>query len=135
MLTIKKPLSESEALKAAKPLLWRGWFSAKFLESVEKESRRGNPMIEVRLVVFNDEESREFRDWLTGAERGAARLRHACVAVGAVDKYEAGEIGAADFPGHTCRVQVGVEKRRGYPDRNVIEDYAASSVVAVRAVS
>jgi hypothetical protein len=43
----------------------------------------------------------------------------------------AGEISAADFPGHAVRVKLGVEKRRGYPDRNVIEDYAAAPASGV----
>ena len=59
-LTIK-PLSESEAAKAAKPSLWRGWFPAQFIEASETQSQRGNAMIALRLVVFNGAEQREFR--------------------------------------------------------------------------
>jgi hypothetical protein len=40
-------------------------------------------------------------------------------------KYEAGELDQSDFPG-PVRVKLGIEKKRGFPDRNVILDYAPS---------
>lgn len=136
MLTIKKPLSESEAAKAAKPELWRGWFSADFIDAWETELKRGNPMIAAALTVFNDTEKREFRDWFTASERSAAKLRHACEAVGKLEKYEAGEIAAADFSGQRVQVLLDVEKgRAGFPARSVIVDYrpdTAAEVVNLR---
>ena len=132
-----KPRSETEARKAARPvLLHAGWHDAEFREATERQSKRGNDMIEALVVVREpDGNEREFRDYLTDTGMGALKLRHACEAVGALGKYEAGEISAADFPGHACRVRVGVEKRRGYPDRNIIEDYAASPAVSLRPAS
>ena len=65
----------------------------------------------------------------------ALKLRHAAEAVGALAKYDAGEIGAADFPGHDVQVKLTVQKRRGYPDANAVEDYApaeAGRVVNLR---
>jgi hypothetical protein len=69
-----------------------------------------------------------FRDWLSDADRGAAKLRHACEAVGALARYEAGAIGQDDFPGHNVQVKVGIQKgTRNFPgDRNVIEDDRAA---------
>ena len=90
-----------------------------------KASKAGNDMIELLVAVrAADGSEREFRDWLVGSDRGALKLRHAAEAVGALAKYEAGEIGQDDFPGHNVRVKVIIEKRRGYPDQNRIEDYA-----------
>jgi hypothetical protein len=136
-MEIRKPLSASDAAKAAKPKLMRGWFRAEFLEAVEKDSRRGNPMIEVLLAVYDGEgATREYRDWLTTSERGAEKLRHACEAVAALAKYDAGEISQDDFPGHACQVRLDIEKKRGFPDRSVIIDYkpaSASGVVNLRA--
>lgn len=123
-LTINRPLSENEAAKAAKPSLWRGWFPAQFIEATETESKRGNAMIAVVLTVFNGGEERTFQDWFTASERHAARLRHACEAVGELAKYEAGAIAAEDFPGHAVQVRLEVEKgRAGFPARSVIADY------------
>jgi hypothetical protein len=131
MLNISKPLSASEAAKARNPKPWKGWFPAEFLDAAAKESARGNAMIEVRLAVTNDGETREFRDWFTASERVAEKLRHACEACRALDAYNAGKIAPEIFPGRACDVRLDIEKRRGFPDRSVIVDYraAASEVV------
>ena len=55
---------------------------------------------------------------------GALKLRHAAEAVGKLAKYEAGEIGQEDFVGQNVRVKIIIEKKRGYPDQNRIEDYS-----------
>jgi hypothetical protein len=112
-------------------LLKAGWYPARITEAVEKPSRRGNDMIELTVVA----DERELRDWLTDSDMGAAKLRSCCNAVGALDAYEAGEISQADFPGHDVQVKIIVEKRRGFPDQNRIEDYrpaSSASVVTLR---
>jgi hypothetical protein len=127
-LHINKPLSEGEAAKAAKPSLWRGWFPAQFIDASETKSKRGNAMIAVTLTVFNGTEEREFRDWFTASDRAAAKVRHACEAIGELAKYEAGAIAAEDFPGQTVQVRLDVEKgRAGFPARSVIVDYRADT--------
>ena len=126
MLTIKKPLSESDAAKAAKPNLSRGWYSAQFIHASLTLSKRNNPMIAALLAVFNGAEERQFRDWFTASERVAAKVRHACEAVGKLAEYEAGTIAAEDFPGQHVQVLLDVEKGRGgFPARSVIVDYRA----------
>jgi len=125
------PRSEADAQKASRrTLLKDSMYDALFREAEERQSKRGNDMIQVLLVVSDaDGNEREFRDYLSDATLGAAKLRHACEAVGALAKYEAGQIEQADFPGHACRVHVGIEKKRGFQDRNVILDYAPASPV------
>jgi hypothetical protein len=133
MIPIKKPLSESQAAKAANPKPWRGWFLAKFLEAVETESKAGHAMIAARLTVFNGEGGeREIRDWLTTAERGASKLRHACAcAPSGLARYDAGEISAEMFLDLACQVRLDVEKRRGFADRSVIVDYKPAEAAGV----
>jgi hypothetical protein len=48
-----------------------------------------------------------------------------------------GEISASDFVGHTVRVKIDIEKKRGSAPRNVISDYAASDarVLSLREVA
>jgi hypothetical protein len=70
-------------------------------------------------------------DHLSNTPLGALRLRRACEAVGALNRYNSGEISPSDFVGHTVRVKIGIEKRRGYAPRNIIEDYAASEAHVV----
>ena len=67
----------------------------------------------------------------TRARRAADKLRHACEAVGALDRYEAGQIDPGLFPGHACEVRLDIEKQRGYPDRSVIVDYRAAASESV----
>jgi hypothetical protein len=127
------PRSDSEArLASSRTLVKAGWHPARITEAVEKPSRRGNEMIELTVVVRDaGGNERELRDWLTDSDMGAEKLRNCCKAVGVIDRYEVGEISQEDFPGHDVEVKLGIEKKRGFPDRNVIEDYRAadSSVV------
>ncbi len=118
--------SETDARKAAlRKLLSAGQYEARIIEAFETTSKAGNDMIELLVSVrCPDGSEREFRDWLVSNDRGALKLRHAAEAVGALAKYQAGEIGQEDFVGHHVRVKIVVEKKRGYPDQNRIEDYA-----------
>jgi hypothetical protein len=74
-------------------------------------------------------------DYLTDTGKGGLKLRHACAARGVLAQFEAGSVDASDLPG-PVRVKIGIEKRRGWPDRLIILDYAAaaaSGVVNLRA--
>jgi hypothetical protein len=131
--------SESELQKAAKPtLLRRGWYDGEFSEVTERLSQQGNEMFDVRVVINADGNTREIRDFLNDTKRGGLKFFHACAAVGVGAKYEAEqEISPYDFIGKVVRVKIGVEKRRGFPDRNCIEDYEApaAEVVKLRSAS
>jgi hypothetical protein len=120
-------------------LLEPGWKDdATIREAVESTSARGNDMIELGIAVPDGRGGERFyKDYLTNTPRGAQRLHNACEAVGALDRYNARSISASDFVGHTVRVKIGVEKKRGYAPRNIIEDYAASDarVVGLREVA
>ena len=61
------PRSEAEAAKASRrTLLKPGEYDGRFREAVERQSKRGNDMIEVVVVVSaGDGTEREFRDFLT----------------------------------------------------------------------
>lgn len=131
------PRTEVDAVRVSNRTLLRpGWYDARITEAVEKKAAKsGRDMIEMTIMMRDAEgEERTFRDWLLDTPLGAAKLLHAAKAVEALDKYEAGNISQDDFPGHEVKIKIGVEKKRGYPDRNIIEDYqaAASSVVALR---
>jgi hypothetical protein len=127
------PKTEAEARSASRRVMLSGWHDARIVLAHEARSKRGNDMIEISVTVTDAEgHDRTFRDWLTNRALGGLKLRHACEAVGALARYDSGEIEAADFPeGHTLRVKIGIEKKRGFPDRQVIEDYAASSAASV----
>jgi hypothetical protein len=131
------PHSEADARKF-RELLKAGWCDvARIIEAAEKLSKSGKPMIELTLSVPDAKgNERQLRDWLLPTSKlGALKFRHCCEAVGALAQYEAGSIAAEDFPGNDVRVKIAIKKQRGYPDTNVIEDYAAvaSPVVNLRA--
>jgi hypothetical protein len=64
---------------------------------------------------------------------GAVLLRHCAEACGSLSQYEQGEL----LPQHLLgpvQVKIGIRKDRGWPARNVIEDFRAAetSVVQLR---
>jgi hypothetical protein len=69
-------------------------------------------------------------------DRRGVSSYHCCAACGneVLSAYEIGEVTQDLFPGHAVRVKIGIEKKRGFRDRNVILDYmpADSSVVNLR---
>lgn len=134
---MKPPVvSEGEAQKAARRMrTWKaGLYDARIEDAREMLSKAGNDCFELTVIVRGAAgEERTLRDWLSATPFGLLKLKHAIEAVGASAKYQAGEeISQEDFPGHDVQVKLGVEKKRGFPDRNIIEDYRASSVVQLR---
>jgi hypothetical protein len=121
------PLSEDEARQAsARKLLKTGWRRGRITEAVERPDKNGDDMTEL-LVMVDD---RSLRDFIS-PKWSAAKHRNCCLAVGAVEQYQAGETSPQDFVGHDVEVRIGIEKRRGYRDVNRIEDYRAASASAV----
>jgi hypothetical protein len=132
--------SPSELQKAARPSLLRaGWYDGEFGEVIERLSQRGNEIFDARVVIhLADGTTLEVRDFLADVGRGGLKFYSASVAAGVGAKYEAKEeIFAADFEGKAVRVKLGIEKRRGFSDRNCIESYAApaAEIVKLRSVS
>ena len=132
-------MTEAEALKASRDM--RTWkpdrYPARIDTARETLSKAQNECFELGVIVRNAAgDERTFKDWLTATKFGMLKLLHCIEAVGASEKYNAGhEITEDDFPGHDVEVKLAIEKKRGFPDRNVIEDYraAAASVVNLRA--
>jgi hypothetical protein len=129
-----QPKSETEARKASRhALVPAGWHNACITEASDYVSKAGNDVIQLVAVVTAPHGSeRTFRDWLTASDRGAQKTRNCCFAAGALHAYEAGEVSADLFPGHEVRVKIGIRKQRGWPDQNIIEDYAATDAAVVR---
>jgi hypothetical protein len=120
--------TEAEAVRASMPrkLLKPDWYDGLITAAIEKVAQRsGNDTIELTVEIGD----RTFRDWLSDADKGAAKLRHCAEACGeeVFERYASGQVDQSDFPGHHVQVRVGIQKgTRAYPgDRNVIEDYRA----------
>ena len=101
-----------------------GEFDFEILEAEETTSKAGNEMIRLKLKVFS--ESGNFiiiSDYLL--ESVAYKLRHACEAVGMVERYESGKLDAMDFQGKSGRLKLRIDKSDNYPDKNGVKDYIA----------
>jgi hypothetical protein len=129
MLTSGK--SESELVKAAgRRKLPTGWKDGDIEEVSEDVSSKENPMFK-SLCSFVDEAGEKWTVpvYLVDKGKGAVLLRRACAARGVADKYDAGRVDASDLVG-PCRFKLAIEKRRGWPDRLKVEDFAPRAAAA-----
>lgn len=115
-----KPKTESE-LSTVAPA---GQYEFQVLEAEDRESKSGNPMIYLKLGVFNGDAMRwHISDYLVTAME--AKLRHFADTAGLLARYESGQLAAQDCVGRAGRVKLGIEQDKDgkYPDKNVVKDY------------
>jgi len=116
-----KPKTEKEI--ATDGLLEKGEYDAEVMSAIEGVSKKGNPMMTVKMRVFrpNGGEAHIF-DYLL--ETVAYKLRHFAFAIGLGSQYEAGALDAEDCVRRSCVVVVGIDdKNKDFPPKNVIKDY------------
>lgn len=102
--------------------------SFEVLESEDQQSKSGNEMIKMKVAIFlNGEQKTVLFDYLL--EAMAFKLRHFCQNTGLIEKYENGELTAADCMGKIGDCIIGIQKDKtgAYPDKNVIKDYIEST--------
>src|SRR5205823_3150902 len=100
--------------------LWpKGVYEFEVYEAVEKTSKAGNPMIELRHRLSDGTKTRVISDYLLDGV--AEKLRHACAACGLLEKYETGVLSNDGFVGQRGKLKLAIEKARGgYPAKNVV---------------
>lgn len=120
------PLTEEEI--ASSGLMEDGLYKFTVLEAEDMVSKTGNDMIKLTLRVQDaDGMMHKVFDYLL--EKMKFKLRHFCEYTGLLDKYDSGNLTAADCIGKSgvCEiiVQAGQEKYDGgkYPDKNAVKDY------------
>jgi hypothetical protein len=109
-------------------LIRQGIYGFSISEALDKQSKAGNEMIELKLrIIDRNGHEKLITDYLVAARAG--KLRNAAEACGILAKYESGSLTAADFIGCSGRVRVGIQRDRsgGFQDRNVVVDYVANS--------
>jgi hypothetical protein len=101
----------------------KGVYPFTILDAEEKKSRKGNPMIELKIeITRRDGAKRIVRDYLL-AQR-PAKLLHAATVCDLWEKYRAGVLGGDDFVGKTGKLKLGIQRETGeWPRRNVVVDY------------
>lgn len=124
-MTNYKP--KTEAQLAEEGLFKPGVFDCEVAEAIDKPSKAGNPMVTLKLNVFDENGSlRSVYDYIVPSTNfGERKLRHAADAFGLLEKYEAGEIWADDFSNQMGKVEIGISKPTpDYPlPKNIVTDY------------
>jgi hypothetical protein len=124
------PKTEQQILDSK---LWpKAVYPFEILEGEDKVSQGGNnPMIELKVKISRpDGSARTITDYLVGLEKTAEKLRHCCAACGLLDKYDSGSVTGSDLRGKRGKLRLGVEKKKGYTDRNVIADYVCEGAAS-----
>lgn len=133
------PKSDEEF--AEESLMADGEYDFEVLDTSDKQSKKGNDMVTLKLNVFeSDGSGNHIYDYMTmGNHFGERKFRHAADACGLIDIYESGKLTAADFQGKCGKVII--KKQDGTPDyplpKNVVSDYVKrkpGDVVATKPV-
>lgn len=117
-----EPKTEKEIVESN--LLPAGIYDFEIADAADEISKKGNDMIKLKINVWDARgEKRMVFDYLM--ESMAFKLRHCCEAIGAIDKYEGGDLVAGDFIGGTGKLKLGIRKDTtgNYPDQNNVQDY------------
>ena len=116
-----QPKTEKELQEAL--VVEPGIYDFEVVNAIEKQSKSGNDMIELKLKIFVGEGARIISDYLL--ESMAFKLRHFCEAVGLLDKYENGTLSAFDCAGVAGKLELVIQRDKSgsYPDRNSVKDY------------
>lgn len=110
--------------------LWvKGTYDFEVVEAAEKQSSKGNDMVELVIRLYDKEgRTKKVFDWLVATTGGAYKIRHFADATGMLGEYERGELEAFKMVGKVGRCEVAIKKDKAgaYPDKNSISDYVKS---------
>jgi hypothetical protein len=119
------PKSEQQIQEDRFPILKPGKYHFEVFEASEAISKKGNPMLVLKLKLLDTSLSSVgfVTDYLM--ESIAHKLRHACYACGLSKAYDSGEIQAESFLGRSGTLDLGIQKDKSgqYPDKNTVLDY------------
>lgn len=123
------PLSEKEAAAQSANLWPDGEYDYTVRAAEEKLSGAGNEMTELQVTVFDSEGTEKLvYDYLVSSPKSAWKIRHFAASCGLLSKYETGSLEAFEMVGRPGRcVLASRPAKDGYPAKNVIRDYVATS--------
>lgn len=106
-------------------LLPPGLYNFEVVEALEKQSKKGNDMIELNLRIFVDDgTTRLLKDWLVpGSDLGDLKLNRFAHATGLEQMYFSSDLTALACVGAVGEVRVTIEGNDDYGDQNRIKDY------------
>lgn len=126
-----KPRTEEEI--QLERLLVNGIYPFTVKTAMEKQSKKGNDMIALELLVHTpDRGDWTMKDWLL--EKFAMKLVHFCRHLGLEDKYKDGTLTAEDCNGRQGWCHIITEPAQGtFGPQNRIEDYVEKPDGAAKA--
>lgn len=115
-----KPKSEKEM--AEESLISAGEYDFEVVQALDKRSRAGNEMIELKLCVFVGESRRFVFDYLL--ESMGFKLRHFFEGIGRLPDYIRGNIDAISLVGSSGKVELMVDEGKGnFGPKMAVKDY------------
>lgn len=114
-----QPKTEEEL--EAEMIVPDGEYDFTVMEAEERQSKKGNSMIQVKLNVFTEQGDLHLYDYLL--EAMAFKLRHFCSSIGVLADYNLGTLEVSDIVGRSGKVKLTSKKEEGYPLKNVVKDY------------
>lgn len=114
-----QPKSEDEL----KDVFDAGEYDFEVFDAEEETSKKGHPMLHLSLKVFGPGGKTQFvHDYISDAFL-AFKLRHFCFAVGLDQAYESGGLDADMCKHKSGKLELKVEKKEGFQERNAVVDY------------
>jgi hypothetical protein len=96
------------------------------LKATQKESKSGNPMIELQLQVW-DKNGKEgvIYDYLLNIPSMEHKIKHFCESCGLEDKYNQGCFEDSDCEGKSGKLILFIQKDKHgvHPDKAAVKDY------------
>ena len=124
-----KPKSEEEV----KRIFSKGEYAFKVIDAIERDSSKGNPMIELNLEIYHSTitgKTNLVRCFLMTSEPNFEFLiRHFCYSIGMSESYESGNLIASTLVGKfgTALIGIEIDKEGKYPDKNRVLDFIEKS--------
>ena len=124
-----KPKSEEEVRR----IFEKGEYQFKVTDAIERNSAKGNPMIELTLEIYHSTitgKTNIVKCFLMTSEPNFEFLiRHFCYSVGLIQSYESGNLIASTLIGKYGYALIGIEtdKEGKYPDKNRVLDFIEKS--------
>ena len=117
-------------------LLPKGTYAFIVKEIKEGQSKKGDPMLTVRLsVIDNENRARNIFDYLVCTEKMMFKFKHFCEALGLEEDYKNNKLDTLKCIDRSglCKVDIqkGGMKEDGsgfYPDKNSVQDYIKESI-------
>jgi hypothetical protein len=114
-------------------LLPDGTYDFEVISAVDKQSKSGNDMAEIKLRI-DDERQHIITDYLVAIDSMAYKVKHFAESVGLLDEYNAGHMPAEQMVGCVGRAKIKTQAAKGeYKAKNVVADYVPNASAQPRA--